>query len=80
MPRAKKANATNQTEVRLKKPARKPAVVTDGVFLNVAISPRVRAGLNKLVEAMELAGQRQVLEKLIVDEIHRRNLRMPRAA
>ena len=51
----------------------------DAVFLNVAISPRSRSALNKLVMAMEASNQREVLEQLIVDELHRRNLRLPRS-
>ncbi len=33
-----------------------------------------------VVEAMEVASQRQVLEQLISDELHRRKMRLPRAA
>jgi hypothetical protein len=49
-------------------------------FLHVAMAKRSREGLNKLVDAMEAPGQRQVLEQLIADELHRRGMRLPRAA
>ncbi len=52
----------------------------DVVFLNVALDSRVRAGLNKLVDVMDVRSQRLVLEQLLTDELRRRNLRLPRAA
>jgi hypothetical protein len=58
---------------------KKVAATADGVHLNVAIAKRSRDGLNKLVGAMEVASQRQVLEQLIAGELRRRNLRLPRA-
>ena len=48
-------------------------------FLHVAMAKRSREGLNKLVDVMEVPGQRQVLEQLIADELHRRGMRLPRA-
>lgn len=48
-------------------------------FLHVAMAKRSREGLNKLVEVMAVPGQRQVLEQLIADELHRRGMRLPRA-
>ena len=49
-------------------------------YLHVAMAQRSREGLNKLVDAMEAPGQRQVLEQLIADELRRRGMRLPRAA
>lgn len=48
-------------------------------FLHVAMAKRSREGLNKLVNVMGVPGQRQVLEQLIADELHRRGMRLPRA-
>ena len=50
------------------------------VFLNVGITQQARNGLNKLVGVLDAASQRDVLEQLIAAELHRRNLRLPRAA
>jgi hypothetical protein len=58
----------------------KVSVQPDVVFLNVALDSRIRAGLNKLVDVMDVRSQRLVLEQLITDELRRRNLRLPRAA
>lgn len=52
----------------------------DVVFLNVGITKQSRAGLNKLVGVLNATSQRDVLEQLIATELHRRNLRLPRAA
>jgi hypothetical protein len=49
------------------------------VFLNVGVSKRARAGLNKLVTVMNATNQREVLEQLIASELHRHNMRLPSA-
>ena len=56
-----------------------PAQTDAPSFLHVAMAKRSREGLNKLVDVMEAPGQRQVLEQLIADELHRRGMRLPRA-
>jgi hypothetical protein len=50
------------------------------VFLNVGVSKRTRAGLNKLVSVMNATSQRDVLDQLIATELHRHNMRLPRGA
>ncbi len=84
MPPAKKPQIKPAAiRARSAAPAAKPngmAAADAAVFVNIAIGKRARAGLNKLVEAMEVASQRQVLEQLISDELHRRKMRLPRAA
>jgi hypothetical protein len=52
----------------------------DQVFLNIAVSKRTRAGLNKLVSVMNATSQRDVLDQLIATELHRHNMRLPRGA
>ena len=82
MPRAKNPKEQIGTARRLTKKSlvtKRREFALEAVFLNVAISPRSRAALNKLVGAMAATSQRQVLEQLIADELHRRNLRLPRA-
>lgn len=61
------------------KSARTVTKATEASYLHVAMAPRLREGLNKLVGVMEVKGQRQALEQLIADELHRRGMRLPRA-
>jgi hypothetical protein len=74
-PTKKASSATTKSGTKVK-----VSEQADVVFLNVALNSRVRAGLNKLVDVMDVRSQRLVLEQLITDELRRRNLRLPRAA
>ena len=81
MPRKKKSTKQIATAKRPTKTARAMTAhqADPGlVFLNVPTSLRLRSALNRLVDVMELKGQRQVIEQLVTDELHRRNLRLPR--
>jgi len=71
-----KTNSANKTNGKSPNPTK----AGEAGFLHVAMAKRSREGLNKLVDAMEAPGQRQVLEQLIADELHRRGMRLPRAA
>jgi hypothetical protein len=84
MPQVKQAAKTSRTAKRTataKAPAaRKPSGKSDPVvFLNIGVSKQARAGLNKLVVVLSVPNQRGVLEQLIAAELHRHNLRLPRA-
>lgn len=70
-----KGNGTRQGNGKSALPAKTDAPS----FLHVGLAKRSREGLNKLVDVMEVPGQRQVLEQLIADELHRRGMRLPRA-
>ena len=54
------------------------SLTNEQVFLNIGVSKRTRAGLNKLVSVMNVTSQRDVLDQLIATELHRRNMRLPR--
>ena len=56
------------------------SLTNEQVFLNIGVSKRTRAGLNKLVSVMNVTSQRDVLDQLIATELHRRNMRLPRGA
>jgi hypothetical protein len=86
-PKMPPANKTQAKPAAVRARRAEPAPKSNGmaagdavVFVNIAIDKRARAGLNKLVAAMEVTSQRQVLEQLIADELHRRKMRLPRAA
>jgi hypothetical protein len=74
--------ATRQAKSKdaIKRKKKTKAAIDDLVFLNVGVSKQSRAGLNKLVGVMKVASQRHALEQLIASELHRHNLRLPRAA
>jgi hypothetical protein len=74
---AKSAAKSKAVLIRKSKPA---ALTGEVVFLNIGVSKQARAGLNKLVLVLKVANQRGVLEQLIAAELHRHNLRLPRAA
>jgi hypothetical protein len=80
MPKAKKQNrarsAGNSTSATTKSRSSANATTHDQVFLNVAVSKRTRAGLNKLVSVMNATSQRDVLDQLIATELHRHNMRL----
>jgi hypothetical protein len=82
MPKAKKQNrarsAGNPTR-STKSRSSANASTHDQVFLNVAVSKRTRAGLNKLISVMNATSQRDVLDQLIATELHRHNMRLPRS-
>ena len=82
MPRKK--NSTKQSATAKRPTKRSRAKTAPGanqglVFLNVPTSLRLRSALNRLVDVMEVQNQRQVIEQLVTEELHRRNLRLPRA-
>jgi len=82
MPKAKQAAKSSRPAKRAAKSAAattRRSTTGEVVFLNIGVSTQARAGLNKLVTVMGTDNQRGVLEKLIAAELHRRNLRMPRA-
>ena len=84
MPKAKKQNrarpAANSKSATTRRRTIRNASAHDQVFLNVAVSKRTRAGLNKLVSVMNATSQRDVLDQLIATELHRHNMRLPRGA
>ena len=84
MPKAKKQSRArsdgNSRSVTTKNRTSANASAHDQVFLNVAVSKRTRAGLNKLVSVMNATSQRDVLDQLIATELHRHNMRLPRGA
>ena len=77
---AKKARSAKRAGKAKAPAARKSTSASDPVvFLNIGVSKQARAGLNKLVLVLKVPNQRGVLEQLIAAELHRHNLRLPRA-
>lgn len=77
MPAPKKI-AKPATPAKRTTPSRHNGAASTVVHLNVPVRSRVRSALNKLVATMDADNQAQVIEQLIIDELHRRNMRLPR--